>query len=249
MNGMGKRIIIVGASSGLGERIARDFAQAGWLVGIAARREEKLREIASQNSGNIVYAAIDVTQGDAVERFEGLIESCGGMDVLLYCAGVGYQDPEIAPELLRSTLDTNVSGFARILTAAYKYFRQISGHRRGHIAAITSIAGTKGIGLSAAYSSSKRFEQTYIDALEQLAFTEKVNVAFTDIRPGFVRTDLLNGKMKYPMEMTVDYVAPKIEAALFKCRRVAVIDWRWAVVVFFWRLIPRWLWKRMVLSI
>lgn len=249
MKNNGKRIIIVGASSGLGERIARDFAQSGWLVGIAARRENRLKEIALQNSGNIVYAAIDVTRSDAVERFESLIESCGGMDVLLYCAGVGYQDPEIDPVLLQSTLDTNVSGFAGILTAAYKYFRQTSGLRRGHIAAITSIAGTKGIGLSAAYSSSKRFEQTYIDALEQLAFTEKVNVTFTDIRPGFVRTDLLNGKMKYPMEMTVDYVAPKIESALLKRRRVAIIDWRWAVVVFFWRLIPRWLWKRMVLSI
>jgi len=249
MKSIGKRIIIVGASSGLGERIARDFARTGWLVGIAARREKRLKEIASQASGNIVYAEIDVTQIDAVERFEGLIEARGGMDVLLYCAGVGYQDPEIDPVLLQSTLDTNVSGFARILTAAYKYFRQTSSLRRGHIAAITSIAGTKGIGLSAAYSSSKRFEQTYIDALEQLAFTEHANVAFTDIRPGFVRTDLLNGKMKYPMEMTVDYVAPKIEAALLKCRRVAIIDWRWSVVVFFWRLIPRWLWKRMVLGL
>lgn len=246
---MDKRIIIIGASSGLGRRIAMDYARSGWLVGVAARREQRLRQMADECDGDMVYAAIDVTSPDAVTRLSQLIELRGGMDVLLYCAGVGYQDPDIDPEILQSTLSTNVDGFSRIMVAAYKYFKHADTPGRGRIAVITSVAATKGLGLSAAYSSSKRYEQTFIDALEQLAFTQRVNVDFTDIRPGFIRTDLLDGNRTYPMEMTVDHAAPLIEKAIDHGRRVAYIDWRWGLIVFFWRMIPRCVWKRISLNI
>lgn len=246
---MSKRIIIIGASSGLGERIALDMAAKGWRVGIAARRESRLKAIQDQAPNNVIYQAIDVTATDAVKRFNDLIERLGGMDVLLYAAGVGYQDPDIDPAILTSTLETNVVGFSRILTAAYKYFRDTSNVERGHIAAITSIAGTKGIGIAAGYSASKRYEQTFIDALDQLAHTQHVNVGFTDIRPGFIRTALLNPNRKYPMEMNVGYAAAKIEKAILTHRRIATIDLRWAIVVFLWRMIPKRLWRRLSLNV
>lgn len=244
---MSRHIIIIGASSGLGRQTALDFAARGWRVGVAARREDKLKEITSEAPDSIVSEAIDVTEDDAVERFHSLIERCGGMDVMLYAAGVGYQDPDIDEKILDSTLMTNTVGFARILTAAYKYF--LKKNQPGQIAAITSIAATKGIGISAAYSATKRFEQTFIDALDQLAHTQKANIRFTDIRPGFIRTALLSDSRSYPMEMTVGQVVPKIVRAILKRRRVVTIDFRWRVVVFFWRLIPRWLWNRLHLDL
>lgn len=245
---MSKKIIIIGASSGLGEKIALDMAGAGWKVGIAARREARLQAIQKQSPDNIVYRTIDVTAPDCVERFYDLIEDLGGMDTLLYAAGVGYQDPDIDPAILTATLETNAVGFSRILTAAYKYFKDTANVSRGQIAAITSVAGTKGIGIAAGYSATKRYEQTFIDALDQLAHTQHVNVDFTDIRPGFIRTALLNPDRKYPMEMSVDYAAAKLEKAILKRRRVKTIDSRWAIVVFFWRLIPKWIWRRISLN-
>lgn len=243
-----KKIIIIGASSGIGARIATDFARAGWRVGIAARRENRLKDIQSVCPDNIIYKTIDVTAADCVGRFYDLIEMIDGMDVLLYAAGVGFQDPDLNQTKLTDTLQTNVVGYARILSAAYKYFRDTANVHTGQIAAITSVAGTRGMGIAAAYSSSKRFQQTFMDSLEQLAYTQRVNVRFTDIRPGFVRTDLLDAKHDYPMIMSVDYVCPLIERAIMKRKRRAVIDSRWKVIVGLWRMIPRCVWKRINLN-
>lgn len=243
-----KRIVIIGASSGLGARIATDFAAAGWRVGIAARRADRLKDIKALYPGQIEYLEIDVTAQDAVEKFYNLIELIDGMDILLYAAGVGFCDPELDLVKLNDTLQTNVVGYARILAAAYKYYRNTANLHTGQIAAITSIAGTRGIGISAAYSSSKRFQQMFMDSLEQLAYTQRVNVKFTDIRPGFIRTGLLDEKRDYPMIMSVDYVCPKIEEAMLRRKRRVTIDSRWKVVVGLWRLIPRCLWKRINLK-
>lgn len=243
-----KKIIIIGASSGIGARIASDYARAGWRVGIAARREDRLKEIKSLYPDRIEYLTIDVTSDDADKRFYSLIELIDGMDVLLYAAGTGYVDTDLDAVLTNITLQTNVAGFARITNAAYRYFRDTADTTPGQIAAITSVAGTKGIGIAAAYSASKRFGRTYLDALEQLAYTEHVNVRFTDIRPGFVRTPLLDPSKSYPMIMSVDYVAPRIERAIARRRRVAVIDSRWRIAVALWHAIPRILWRRINLN-
>ncbi len=243
-----KKIIIIGASSGLGERIATDFARAGWRVGIAARRMDKLETIRNLYPANIAAAEIDVTAQDAVRKFYDLIELIDGMDILLYAAGTGFYDPDMEDERVTTTLDTNVTGFARITAAAYKYYKATANRTPGHIAAITSIAGTKGIGVAAAYSASKKFQQTFINALEQLAYQQQVNVRFTDIRPGFIRTPLLDPEKEYPMIMSVDYAAPLIETAILKRKRVAVIDSRWAIVNGLWRLVPQRVWRHISLK-
>ena len=118
-------------------------------------------------------------------------------------------------------------------------------HGGGHLAVISSIAGTKGLGIAPAYSATKRFQNTYIDALEQLSHLQKLNIRFTDIRPGFVATALLGDGKHYPMLMKADKVGQAITRALNRKRRTVIIDGRYRVLVFFWRLIPRRLWKRL----
>ena len=244
-----KKIVIIGASSGIGARVATDFARMGWRVGIAARREDMLKEIKALYPDRIEYMAFDVTAPDAADRFYDLIELIDGMDYLLFAAGCGWQNPDLDSTKDTRTVETNVMGFTRIVTAAYKYFKDTANNTPGHIAAITSVAGTKGIGVSAAYSASKRYQWTFLQALDQLAHQQHVNVKITDIRPGFVDTPLLDGSRTYPMEMSIDYVAPRIEMAMLKDRRVAVIDSRWAVVTALWKLIPDVLWRHLALSL
>lgn len=244
-----KKIVIIGASSGIGARVATDFARMGWRVGIAARREDMLKEIKTLYPDRIEYMAFDVTAPDAADRFYDLIELIDGMDYLLFAAGCGWQNPDLDSTKDTRTVETNVMGFTRIVTAAYKYFKETANNTPGHIAAITSVAGTKGIGVSAAYSASKRYQWTFLQALDQLAHQQHVNVKITDIRPGFVDTPLLDGSRTYPMEMSIDYVAPRIEMAMLKDRRVAVIDSRWAVVTALWKLIPDVLWRHLALSL
>lgn len=239
-----KRIVIIGASSGLGYRMAADFARVGCQVAVAARRTEPLEELARRYPDRVVYSRIDVTEPDAPARFYDLIEKNSGMDYLVYAAGVGFQDPALDESLITRIVNTNCLGMARITSAAYRYFKNTANCAPGHIAVITSIAGDGPLGIAAAYAASKAFQQRFITSLEQLAHQQHVNVRFTDIRPGFIRTALLNPDINYPMCMTVAKAAPLIETAILRGRRVAYIDSRWGVVAALWRLIPRCAWVR-----
>ena len=147
-------------------------------------------------------------------------------------------------------METNGLGFTRMVGAAFRYFECEGG---GHIAAITSIAGTKGLGPAPAYSATKAFQNTYLQALEQQANARKLNIRFIDIRPGFVATPLLfptdnEASHPYPLLMQPQPVARAIVRALYKKKHVVVIDGRWRLITAFWRRIPRWVWRRLNLN-
>lgn len=183
------------------------------------------------NPEQIEIQCLDVTEDNAILHLNRLVDRLGGMDLFFLSSGVGYQNRNLEPEIELNTARTNVEGFTRMVTAAFDYFKKTGG---GHIAVISSIAGTKGLGVAPAYSATKRFQNTYIDALAQLSRMQRLNIRFTDIRPGFVATDLLrNGK--YPMLMHADEVARHIVRALKHKKRVAVIDGRYSLLVFFWQ--------------
>lgn len=238
-----KKLIIIGASSGLGYGITEEFAKMGCKVGIAARREEPLKELYTKYPNSICYETIDVTSDDASSRFLSLIKCNGGMDTLLLASGIGKQNPSLLEDIDTNTTLTNVVGFTRIIDTAYNYFK--SENKEGHIAIISSIAGTKGLGVAASYSASKRYQYIYIDALEQLAHMQGVKIKFTDIRPGFISTPLLDDKKNYPLTMSTEYAIPLITKSILKKKRVAIIDWKWTIGVALWKLIPRCIWKRL----
>lgn len=242
-----KRIIVIGASSGLGRRVAEIYASRGWKVGAAARRVDRLASLHDEYPDLVTVAGIDVTAADASDRLMALIGLLGGVDVIFNAAGVGFLNPDLDQEKDEVTIATNCDGFARIADAAFRYFA--STESVGQIAAISSVASTRGLAMGASYSASKRFQMEYLVALRQLAGIRRLPIAVTDIRPGFVRTDLLDSSRNYPMLMDPDSVARKIVKAIDRRRRVAVIDWRWNIVVGLWRLIPRWLWVRLPIKI
>ncbi len=239
-----KRIVIVGATSGIGYEVARLCGRKGWRVGAAGRRADRLEKLEGEiarEGGEAFTEVIDITREDAPQALGRLIDQVGGMDVFLLCSGIGSQNRQLDAAIELATVQTNTMGFTRMVTAAWQFFRVRGG---GQLAVVSSIAGTKGLGAAPAYSASKRFQNTYIDALAQLARMEKLPVRFTDIRPGFVRTDLLKGD-PYPLEMQPDRVAARIVKAIERGKRRVVIDWRYGWMVFFWRLIPQWLWERL----
>lgn len=239
---MDKKVIIIGATSGIGREVALIYIAQGWKVGVAGRREAELEALRSAYPEQVSAQALDVTKEDAPEKLQALIEQVGGMDVFLLSSGIGKQNPTLETGLELATAATNVEGFIRMTNAAFHYFEQ-QGH--GHLAVISSIAGTKGLGAAPAYSATKGFQNIYMDALDQLARMKKLNIRFTDIRPGFVATPLLNNQKKYPMLMDAPIVALDIVSAIEKKKRVAIIDWKFRLLVGFWRLIPKWIWLRL----
>lgn len=238
-----KKIVIMGASSGIGLSVAEAFASRGVKVGLAARKTEVLKDLKNKYPELVEYEHVDITKPTAVHGLSRLIEKLGGMDIYFHVSGIGYDNPGLDSEREVAVLETNTVGFARMVSAAYRYFRD--NKIAGRIAAVTSVAGTNGIGQLSAYSASKKCAQTYLVALEQLAHDEKANISFIDIRPGWIRTPLLHDDHKYPMEMTLDYVVPQIIRAIVRKKRVAVIDWRWDILVGLWRLMPNSIWTKM----
>ncbi len=238
-----RRIVIVGATSGIGWEVARLFIAAGWHVGIAGRREEQLKQLANTAPDRVVWEVIDITKEEAVAGLEHLIERLGGMEFYLHVSGIGFQNPTLDPGIELRTVETNAAGFTRLVTTAYRYFAAKG--KGGHIGAVSSIAGTKGLGTAAAYSATKRYQNCYLDALAQLSRMRHHGITFTDIRPGFVATALLNDSQHYPLMMQPEKVARQIYTALLRRKRSVVIDWRYRLLVALWRLIPRFVWERL----
>ena len=233
------KAIIIGASSGIGLEVARLFIQRGWKVGVAARRLDLLQTIGAAD-----VEQIDVTSADAPEKLMQLVDRLGGMDLFFYASGIGKQNRELTPDIELATVETNGLGFTRMIGCAYRYFAQ---QGRGHIAAITSIAGTKGLGPAPAYSATKAMQNVYLQALEQQANARKLDIRFTDIRPGFVDTALLSGTFHYPMMLKPQAVAREIVSAIEHHKHIRVIDWKYRILTAVWRRIPRCIWRRIKL--
>ena len=233
------KAIVIGASSGIGLEVARLLIQKGWTVGVAARRIDLLNSIGAAD-----VEQIDVTSTDAADRLMALIERIGGMDLFFYASGIGKQNRELTEDIELATMLTNGVGFTRMVGCAYRYFAK---QGKGHIAAITSIAGTKGLGPAPAYSATKAMQNVYLQALEQQANARGLDIRFTDIRPGFVDTALLSGTFHYPMMLKPDAVAREIVWAIEHRKHIRVIDWKYRILTAIWRRIPRWIWRRIKL--
>ena len=243
MSNIKNRIVIVGASSGMGQRCAEIFAQKGYKVAVAARREEQLKNLQAKYPDNVVYSVIDITKDDAADRLNALIDKNDGMDIYFHASGIGFHNGELDFDKEVSTLEVNAVGFTRMIVTAFNYFKENNIH--GHISCITSIAGTKGLGAAPSYSATKRFQNTYIESLEQLSRMDKLSISFTDIRPGFVKTALLDSKRNYPLLMDADKVSKTIVKAIENKKRKIVINNLYAVITFFWSLIPSFIWVRL----
>ena len=260
---MAKKAIVMGATSGIGMEVAKLLATKGWQVGIAGRRIERLQALISQG-GITCYQQIDVTSPDAPAQLQELIDKLGGMDLYFHSSGIGWQNNTLDIEKELKTLETNGLGFTRMVDTAFNWFAAQSStptnksdfsvpeskkkanhaYQNFRIACITSIAGTKGLGAAPAYSATKRFQNHYLECLSQQARMRHLPIAITDIRPGFVKTDLIAG-CSYPLQLKPEDVAKHIVKAIENGKEVKVIDWRYDILVFLWRLIPRWLWTRL----
>lgn len=236
--------IVMGATSGIGYEVALALARQGWRVGVAGRRADILKKMVEETAGIVAYEVIDVTVPQATDALHRLIGKMGGMGLYFHSSGIGYQNTALDADKELRTIETNCLGMARLVGAAFRYFEQHT-EAEGQIAVISSIARTRGLGAAPAYSASKRFTSHYMESLCQLKRIKGLrHLHLTDIRPGFVRTPLIEGS-HFPMQLDARRVAAIIVAAIRRRQAVVTINWLYCLLVFFWQLIPRWLWVRM----
>jgi len=237
-----KKIVIVGASSGIGHEVAKLYIEAGWQVVAAARRVERLQALVESAPERVKAVALDITADNAPDAIRQMLGEDQKADVYFHVAGVGHNNIPLDVKTELDTVNTNSHGFVQCVATAFNFFRDNGG---GHIAVVSSIAGTKGLGSAPAYSATKRMQSHYIQSLARLSKMTKANITFTDIRPGFIDTDLLADGNNYPMILPLKPSAKKIYKALTHRRRKAIIDWKYWFLVQFWKCIPNWIWERL----
>jgi len=236
-----KKIIIVGATSGIGRKMAEQYAARGNVVGITGRRKELLDEIENMFPKNIKTECFDVTGDDNIAKLSSLIQKMGGMDILVYSSGIGEPSKELDWQLDKATVDTNVNGFIEIVNWGFNYFIK-QGY--GSMAVISSIAANRGNSWAPAYSASKAFQSNYFEALAIKAGRMKKRIGVTCIEPGFVDTKMAKGNKRFWI-VSLDKAAQQMITAIEKKKRKVYVSKRWWVVARLMRLTPFWIYKRL----
>lgn len=235
-----QRIIIIGATSGIGKELAKLYTKDGNKVGVSGRRRQLLNELQQQYPDQIVTECFDVTGTDNITHLESLINKLGGLDVLIYSSGYGDVNKSLDWKTEQSTTQTNVNGFIEIAVYTFNYFVK---QGRGQMAAISSIAAVRGNSMAPAYSASKAFMSSYMEGLSVKARKMKLDIHLTDIQPGFVNTKMAKSEMLFWVS-SVEKAAKQMYRAIQKKRRKVYITKRWFIIAWLLKWLPYPIFKR-----
>jgi len=242
-----KTVFLTGASSGIGEGLALDLASRGAVLGLVARRREYLSKLAKECEAKGATAFIypcDVVDAAALEdAARSFRKEFGHIDILIANAGIGGNDAETRayePDAVRKVIETNLMGAVNAIHAVLPAMIE---RGSGHLVAISSLAGIRGLPKSAAYSSSKAgmtafFESVRLDTLDK-------GIDVTIIQPGFIETPLTSGRTnKMPFLMKLEDAIPHFVKAIERKRRFAAFPWQLAWFVRAGKVFPGWLYDR-----
>lgn len=235
-----KKVIIVGASSGMGKELAILYAKNNCLVGVTGRRNNLLEELHQQFPKNIFTQCFDNTKDDIENNLSALIGKLGGLDLIIISSGVGILNPSLDPVIEKDTIDLNVTAWTCVADFSFNFF---SKQKNGHLAAITSIAAIRGEGRAPAYHASKAYQASYLEGLRKRSFMLKLNIKVTDIQPGFVKTAM---PMTYKRlgEASTEKAARQIFSAIESKKKKAYITKRWWLIAQLMKIGPDWIYNR-----
>ena len=242
-----KVVFLTGASSGIGEALALAIAKRGAPLGLLARREELLKEIAykcEENGGRARYYAVDVTDAQAVAKAaESLRNEFGRIDILIANAGIGGNNAEtrnLNPKAVAKVININLLGAVNAVGAVLPEMLE---NKSGQLVAVSSLAGFRGLPKSAAYSASKAGMTAFFESVRLDVQSKGVSV--TIIQPGFIKTPLTSGRAsKMPFLMELEDSVPLFLKAIERRVKFAAFPWQLASIVRLAKVFPAWLYDR-----
>ncbi len=242
-----KIVLLTGASSGIGSEMSLQLSRKGAILGLLARRQEELEKVQSDienKGGKARIFAVDVTDKDGVyAAANSLSGEFGKIDVMIANAGIGggaVHAKDIEPENFAKVVNINLLGAVSALTAVLP---DMMAKNSGHLVAISSLAGFRGLPKSASYCASKSamnalFESVRLDLLN-------TNIDVTIIQPGFIKTPLTSGReAQMPYLMELDVATNKIIRAIEKRRKFYAFPWQLASFVRLGNVFPAWLYDK-----
>jgi len=239
------RVVITGASSGIGRALAAEYARRGATIGLIARRAELLRELASDLKVQTTLYALDVRDAAGLTRSaEDFRTRFGSPDVVIANAGVSAGTSTERSEdraVFQEILEVNVMGMVNTFMAFLPAMRAAGG---GTLVGIASVAGFRGLPGSGAYSASKAAAITYLESLRvELRGT---GISVVTISPGYVATPMTEHN-PYPMPFIIpaNLAARRMVDAIARRERHVVIPWQMGIVGGLLKILPRALYDRM----
>ncbi len=270
---MTKKVIIIGATSGIGRGLAKVFYSEGYSVGITGRRVELLESLKDELVGEDGDSDLQNTVRCFVQQMDlrdiksstaglnDLIKVMGGMDLIILNSGVGFRHDTLNFQEEKETIDVNVTGFVALANLSFNYFierdndaAQLSNQSNGgqpdaltcnggHIVGISSIASLRGRDEAPAYNASKAFISTYMEGLRHKSVKYKRNIFITDIRPGFVQTAMASNPRAF-WSAPVDKASRQIYKAIKKKKKSVYITKRWRLIAILLHILPDWIYNR-----
>ena len=177
--------VITGASSGIGAATAKLLAENGYHVIAAARRKDRLKQLAASHS-EIEGVELDVTRQASVDALANSLKG-KAVAILINCAGGAFDAASVAdsdPEIWKKTYDVNVVGSVRMVKAITPIMQS---HGRGHIVIISSTAGHRAYENGGSYVAAKFAETSLVETLR--LELNGLPIRVTEIAPGMVKTE------------------------------------------------------------
>ena len=243
--GSGPVVFLTGATSGLGEALARHYASHGATLGLFARREAELVRVSTNfESSRVATYAGDVRDADALARAGAdFIARFGVPDIVIGNAGVSRGTlTQLAEDVaaFRAVFETNVLGLVHTFQP---FLQPMLDAKRGALVGIASVAGFRGIPGSGAYSGSKAAAIAYLESLR--VELRGSGVAVVTVCPGYIATPMTaKNPYRMPFLLAPDKAARLVARAIERRRRFYVLPWPMAVVGRVLRLLPRWIFDR-----
>lgn len=248
MNWAERTVLITGASSGIGEALAVEFGRRGASVGLLARREEVLREVAGKveaAGGRALAVAVDVRDAGEVKAAVGkVVARFGRVDVLVANAGKGELTlaREFDIEVVTEVLSVNLLGAMNSVAAVLP---EMLARGAGQIVGISSLAAFRGFPGSGAYCASKAALSTFFESLR--VELRPRNIYVTTIHPGFIDTPMTRGRnRKMPFLLDAERAAQLMLGAIESRRRTYAFPWQLATIARVGRWLPAVLYDRML---
>lgn len=236
-----QKVVIIGATSGMGRELARIYASRGSIVAATGRRQDLLYSLRLEFPNRIVTECFDVTSTSNIAHLESILSKIGGLDLFIVCAGIGIVSEDLDRDADKKTIDTNVNGFAEMINWAFNYFMEHGGV--GQIVNISSIASWRGNSWAPAYSASKAFQSVYFEGLYMKARKMKSQIVITDIQPGFVNTNMSQGNKRFWVA-SVEKAGRQIYRAIEAKRFRVFVTKRWRLIAWAMKWTPGFLYHR-----
>ena len=240
-----QRVIITGASSGIGTALARHYAQRGATLGLIARRKSELEQLAAQLSAPARIYPADVRDAATLQAAAAdFIARHGAPDIVIANAGVSIGTlTEFAEDVqaFQEVIDINLVGIVKTFQPFVAAMRAAG---RGTLVGIASVAGYRGLPGAAAYSTSKAAAISYLESLRVELHTSGISVI--TICPGFIATPMTaNNPYPMPFMLSAEVAAQKIAGIIDRGKTFAVIPWQMAIIARVLRVLPNWLYDRL----